>query len=330
MRHARTFTLPSLALALLTVASAPAFATAQRTFVASNGNDANPCSITAPCRGFTAAVTQTTAGGEVIVQDSAGYGPVTITKPISIIAPQGVYAGISVSSGAGVVVNHGSGEVTLRNLNLTGLGGANGIDFQSGDSLNIEGVVITGFTNAGIRVELTGSARLVIKDTISRNNGVYGAHIGTASGGVNVSVQRSRFEGNQFAGLWVYDRVSAELSDSVFNANPYGLVSKAATFGQGGRVQCTRCAITANTIAGLVAGNTSDLIVVDSVAVGNSTALYAQTNGSILVSNVTLTNNGKVRQTEALGYIFTHGDNRSTLYNGSPGDPYSLPPYSKD
>jgi hypothetical protein len=255
---------------------------------------------------------------------------VVITKPVSIIAPQGVYAGISVSSGTGIVVNHGSGEVTLRNLNITGLGGSDGIDFQSGDVLNIEDVVVAGFTDARIKVALSGLAHLVVKDTISRSNGVYGALIGTTSAGVYVSIQRSRFEGNQFAGLWVYDKVSAEISDSVFNANPYGLVVKANVFNNGSRVQCTRCAITANTIAGLVAGNTGDLIVVDSVAVGNSTAVYAQTNGSILVSNVTFTNNGKVRQIDSLGIIYTYGDNRSFLYNGSPGDPYTAPPLPKD
>jgi len=64
-----------------------AAATAQRTFVASTGNDAAPCSLAQPCRGFARAITQTNAGGEVIVLDSAGYGPVTITKSVSLIAP---------------------------------------------------------------------------------------------------------------------------------------------------------------------------------------------------------------------------------------------------
>ena len=37
--------------------STVALATAQRTFVASYGNDANVCSLTQPCRGFAATVT---------------------------------------------------------------------------------------------------------------------------------------------------------------------------------------------------------------------------------------------------------------------------------
>ena len=95
----------SIALGLSLFAISVAAKAAQRTFVASTGNDANPCSITAPCRGFTRAITQTNVGGEVIVLDSAGYGPFTITQSVSIVAPAGVYAGISVSSGDGITVN---------------------------------------------------------------------------------------------------------------------------------------------------------------------------------------------------------------------------------
>src|SRR5215468_5945869 len=62
----------------------------QRAFVSTGGNDANPCSLAAPCRGFAAAVTAVAASGEVIVLDSGGYGPVVINKPVDITAPPGV------------------------------------------------------------------------------------------------------------------------------------------------------------------------------------------------------------------------------------------------
>src|SRR4029450_6331613 len=68
------------------VASLPVSA-AQRTFVSGSGVDSNPCTLTLPCRSFAAAITQTSIGGEVIVLDSAGYGPVAITQSVSIIAP---------------------------------------------------------------------------------------------------------------------------------------------------------------------------------------------------------------------------------------------------
>src|SRR6266571_7551654 len=80
-----------------------AAALAQRTFVsAASGNDANPCTRTAPCRNFQAAIAQTASGGEVIVLDSGGYGTVTINQSVSLIAPPGIYAGISVFGSGGM------------------------------------------------------------------------------------------------------------------------------------------------------------------------------------------------------------------------------------
>src|SRR2546426_7468130 len=93
----------------------PAFS-AQRTFVAGSGNDANPCTRDMPCRSFGAAIAVTSTNGEVVALDSAGYGPVTVTQSVAIVAPNGVHAGISVFSGDGVTVNASGGVVVLRNL----------------------------------------------------------------------------------------------------------------------------------------------------------------------------------------------------------------------
>ena len=124
-----------------------ASALAQRTFVASYGNDANPCSLSSPCRGFETAVATVSDGGEVIVLDSGGYGPVTIIKNVTIAAPSGVYAGITVFAGNGVTINSGAGVVvTLRNLTIVGLGGASGIVAIGIGELRIEGVRVTGFS----------------------------------------------------------------------------------------------------------------------------------------------------------------------------------------
>ena len=95
----------------------------QRTFVASNGVDTNPCSLAAPCRSFGAAVTAVAAGGEVVVLDSAGYGAVTIAKSVSIVAPPGLYAGVSVASGTGVTVDGAGINVVIRGLSITNQGG---------------------------------------------------------------------------------------------------------------------------------------------------------------------------------------------------------------
>ena len=77
---------------------------APTTYVATYGSDANSCSLGLPCRTFSGALAQTNAGGQIVVLDSGGYGAVKIDKSVSIVAPEGVYAGISVFSGKGVEI----------------------------------------------------------------------------------------------------------------------------------------------------------------------------------------------------------------------------------
>src|SRR5467141_2396265 len=64
--------------------ASPASAQATRTWVSGVGDDANPCSRTAPCKTFAGAISKTAAAGEINVLDPGGYGAVTITKSISI------------------------------------------------------------------------------------------------------------------------------------------------------------------------------------------------------------------------------------------------------
>ena len=116
----------------LAAAAGIAGAATQRTFVASNGVDTATCTLSAPCRTFATAIANTLPGGEVIVLDSAGYGAATITQSVSIIAPAGIYAGISVFTGDGITIATPGLNVVLRGLAITGLGGQNGIAFLQG------------------------------------------------------------------------------------------------------------------------------------------------------------------------------------------------------
>src|SRR5262249_34706657 len=113
---------------------APAlFAQGQRVFVSAvSGSDSNPCTRPLPCRTFGQALIAVSAGGEVVVVDSGGYGPVTVTKAVTIVSPPGIYAGISVMSGSGITVNAGATDlVTLRGLSINGLGGNDGVTVSS-------------------------------------------------------------------------------------------------------------------------------------------------------------------------------------------------------
>src|SRR5207248_7037557 len=137
--------------------ASPLFA-AQRTFVASNGLDTNPCTHDQPCRSFNAAIAATTTGGEVVALDSAGYGTATIAVAITIVGAPGVHAGISVFSGNGIEVNAGSGDsVVLRNLSITGLGGTRGVNVTGVGALHVENCIVAGFTDFGIFANVTGA-----------------------------------------------------------------------------------------------------------------------------------------------------------------------------
>src|SRR6266850_7628292 len=59
-------------------------AQATRTWVSGVGDDANPCSRTAPCKTFAGAISKTATGGYINAIDPGGFGQVTITKSITI------------------------------------------------------------------------------------------------------------------------------------------------------------------------------------------------------------------------------------------------------
>src|SRR5882757_5645554 len=64
--------------------SAPAHAQATRTWVSGVGNDADPCSRTAPCKTFAGAISKTAINGIINCIDSGAYGALTITKSVTI------------------------------------------------------------------------------------------------------------------------------------------------------------------------------------------------------------------------------------------------------
>src|SRR4051812_27213161 len=74
--------LGGILIATLQIGAAQAQAT--RTWVSGVGDDANPCSRTAPCKTFAGAISKTAAGGEINCIDPGGFGAVTITKSMTI------------------------------------------------------------------------------------------------------------------------------------------------------------------------------------------------------------------------------------------------------
>ena len=109
-----TVLLSALMCASVVLAVVPAAAQATRTWVSGVGNDANPCSRTAPCKTFAGAISKTAAGGEISVLDPGGFGAVTITKSITIDGGGGQVASVLVSGTNGIVVSGSGVVVTLR------------------------------------------------------------------------------------------------------------------------------------------------------------------------------------------------------------------------
>src|SRR5215472_14401831 len=148
--------------------SAPANARA-RVFVASYSKHANPCTFGSPCKTFQQAVNVVDAGGEVTAIDSAGFGPISISKAVTITSPDGVEAGIVPTAGGdAITINAGpNDEIGLRGLTINGAGVAlNGIIFNTGGPLTIQNCVVRNLTGQGINfVPINGISSLSVSYT---------------------------------------------------------------------------------------------------------------------------------------------------------------------
>src|ERR1017187_5502993 len=122
MQHHGSTTHVIAGAALALVFTFTAQAQNNRSFVATTGNDTNNCSAAAYCRTFGRALAQTNSGGEIVVVNSGGYGPATISQPV-VITAIGIDASITAASGDALTINT-TGNVTITGLNLNGGGTA--------------------------------------------------------------------------------------------------------------------------------------------------------------------------------------------------------------
>jgi hypothetical protein len=175
MKHASIFTTAIALLALAALHATPAQAQAARVFVSGAGNDNNNCSITLPCHSFQKAHDSVAANGVINVLDPGNYGPVTITKSISIDGHG--WAGVtSAGSGNGITINAGATD----NINLSGIvidglnAGANGIAFNSGGYLQIADCTIRHFVTNGVLLQSNsvtgGTPTMILNSVITQNN----------------------------------------------------------------------------------------------------------------------------------------------------------------
>jgi hypothetical protein len=207
-------------------------AQATRTFVSGVGDDANPCSRTAPCKTFAGAISKTSAGGEINVLDPGGFGAVTITKALTIDAT-GVEAGVLVSGTSGIVVAAGATDaVFLRGLDFVGLGtGIDGIQFTSGLMLTVENCRVSGFAHRGISIESsTANAQVFITNTLVHDQLNNGIVINPPSVANSVVLDHVQVVNSVLGGLGLNPGSTAFVKDSQFSHNGTGILATGAAF----------------------------------------------------------------------------------------------------
>jgi hypothetical protein len=282
-RYSLLATIVAFAFALL--AAAPAHAQATRTWVSGVGDDANPCSRTAPCKTFAGAISKTAPAGEINCLDPGGFGAVTITKSITISCEAGT-AGVLVSGTNGIVIAAAATDVVyLKGLDIEGLGtGIVGIKFNSGAALFVDSCVIRGFgaTNGlGIAFTPSNSATMSVVNTIVWHNG-------NASNGGGIQVA------------------------------PTGSATAKATLN---RVSVERNFVG---IAAIGIGPASEMMIFHSTINGNlNTAVVASGSGAtIRIGSSTIANNGGTATSgNVLSYLNNqiNSNNPDTVPGGVPG-----------
>jgi hypothetical protein len=235
MRKIRIAAAIAAAAAFACVIVPAASAQATRTWVSGVGDDANPCSRTAPCKTFAGAISKTAAGGEISALDPGGYGSVTITKSISIVAA-GVAGSILASSTNGVIINVGDRDiVNLRGLLIEGSGtGIAGIRVIGGGKVTIDSSLVRGFLSengTGIDIQPRSAAQVFVTNTVVEANtrGVYAKSAGAAAP-ASVFLDRSQIVQNTQAG------VSADAATILLNTSTLTGNGTAIAMANGGSV----------------------------------------------------------------------------------------------
>ena len=241
--------------------SAPAHAQATRTWVSGTGNDADPCSRTAPCKTFAGAISKTATNGIINCIDNGGYGAVTITRSMTIDCHETLASVLTnEQSPTGIIINvTGAADpkdtlrtVRLRNIDIAGVNAAStGISILAGAAVILEDMSITGFTKTGISDTRTeGKTSLVVKNSIVANNAgagisaqaqdnsvrldnvhslknAYGAAFGKTNNG---AITRSVFSNNTIAGVETDSGASVMMESSVVSYNTTGIASSGSPF----------------------------------------------------------------------------------------------------
>jgi hypothetical protein len=280
-------------------------AQATRTWVSGTGDDANPCSRTAPCKTFPGAYSKTAVGGEIDVTDPGGFGTITIGHSITIDGGGGIMASILGSGTPGMTINGGpNDDIIVRNINFEGVSdwtspGTTGIVFNSGRQLSVIHCVIENWAQYGIFMNTLTATKMSIWNTEIDHVGLAGVYSSSSGTSNSVSFTNS-FVTNSTTGLQAHNNVSLEIAYSTV----------------------------ANNITGdgvLADGTSSSNVTVESSAVTeNNVGVHATNNGTIRIGHNSITfNNTGMLSAPPNATVKSWMDNRVTGngVNGSPDPP---------
>jgi hypothetical protein len=305
-------------LVAIAMLAAPMAANAQatRTWVSGVGDDANPCSRTAPCKTFAGAISKTAAGGEIDVLDPGGFGAVTITKSITI-GTDPAMGGILSAATNGVIINAAATDViTLRGLTINAANtGLNGVRILNAGTVNIENCYINGNRTAapnGNGVLLNHTAGLVelnidlctITENGLNNDGAGILVAPTGSGAANVSISNSK----------IFNNTRGIRGDASATSGTVNIVVKDSV-------------VTTNTLSGLsiVSGAvTPGLLTIEGTVASLNTS-GVNSNGAAAVarlSSTVITGNTSGLLPASGGQIISYGNNILDA-NGSSNTPTS-------
>ena len=276
-------------------------AQATRTWVSGVGDDANPCSRTAPCKTFAGAISKTAACGEIDALDPGGFGTVTITKSITIDG-SATLAGILSAGVNGVIINVLTTDVvTLRGLSIDGAcTGLNGVRVvgNTPKAVNIEDCVIFRFSQLGIDWNTTAGTlgQLNVRNSVVRDN--VGDALGiTASGGGS-------------------PQVKGTLTNSSFIGSGNGVHAKINA-----RLTAEHCNFSGNTSNGALADGGTGVIRISNSTIDNngSNGVNGGSGGVVSINSCDIHNNGgSGALVSGGGEVDTYGNNR-IFANGTDG-----------
>ena len=266
------------AFASMTQAQAP------RTWVSGVGDDANPCSRTAPCKTFAGAISKTLTNGEISVLDPGGFGTVNITKGMTING-EGTLAGILDASTFGIQVNAPTTDnVFIRNISINAPNtGTFGIRVLAAKSVTLENVSIAG-QNVGVEVATGANINVSMFNTTIKNSTTAGVRVNTSAGTARVTM-RSCMVTNSGNGINAQKGSRVAVYGSTIAFNSLGVLVE----GTGGNAIAffKSCHINNNTSHGVQAGsaaatNTSAVTLTDNLINNNAgNGVLISTNGVV-------------------------------------------------